>query len=49
MLRLSLDDAVRMGLENNLDLKVDRLDPQIAGERVGQAESRVPAGADLEL
>ena len=38
-LRLSLDDAVRLGLENNIDLKVDRLDPQIAKERVGQAES----------
>ena len=38
-LSLSLDDAVRMGLENNLDLKVDRLDPQIAKERVDQAES----------
>jgi HAE1 family hydrophobic/amphiphilic exporter-1 len=37
-LRMSLDDAVRMGLENNLDLKVDRFDPQIAQERVGQAE-----------
>jgi outer membrane protein TolC len=39
LLRLSLDDAVRLGLENNMDLKVDRLDPQIARERVGQAES----------
>ena len=38
-LSLSLDDAVRMGLENNMDLKVDRLDPQIAKERVDQAES----------
>jgi hydrophobic/amphiphilic exporter-1 (mainly G- bacteria), HAE1 family len=37
--RLSLDDAVRLGLENNVDLKVDQLDPQIAQERVGQAES----------
>ena len=47
-LRLSLDDAVRMGLENNLDLKVDRLDPQIAEERVGQAEVGVPPGAHVE-
>ncbi|MBP1607172.1 MAG: acriflavin resistance protein, partial [Acidobacteria bacterium] len=39
LLRLTLDDAVRLGLENNMDLKVDRLDPQIAMERVGQAES----------
>ena len=38
-MRLSLDDAVRMGLENNLDIKVDRLDPQIAEERVGQARA----------
>jgi HAE1 family hydrophobic/amphiphilic exporter-1 len=39
VLRLTLDDAVRLGLENNMDLKVDRLDPQIAKERVDQAES----------
>jgi HAE1 family hydrophobic/amphiphilic exporter-1 len=38
-LRLTVDDAVRLALEHNMDLKVDRLDPQIAGERVGQAES----------
>jgi outer membrane protein TolC len=38
-LRLTLDDAVRLGLEHNMDLKVDRLDPQIAGERVDQAAS----------
>ena len=43
-LRLTLDDAVRMGLENNLDIKVDRMDPQIAEERVGQARAAfVPA------
>ncbi len=38
-LLLTLDEAVRLGLENNMDLKVDRLDPQIAKERVDQAES----------
>jgi HAE1 family hydrophobic/amphiphilic exporter-1 len=37
-LRLSLDDAVRMALENNPDIHVSRFDPQIAAERVGQAE-----------
>ena len=48
-LRLSLDDAVRMGLENNLDLRVDRLDPQIADERVGQAKAAFIAVADGDL
>jgi outer membrane protein TolC len=38
-LRLTLDEAVRLALEHNMDLKVDRIDPQIAGERVGQAAS----------
>ncbi len=36
-LRLTLDDAVRMGLANNLDIRVDRLEPQIAAERFAQA------------
>ena len=38
-LRLTLDEAVRLALEHNMDLKVDRIDPQIAGERVDQAAS----------
>jgi outer membrane protein len=38
-LRLALDDAVRMALENNLDIVVDRLEPQVADMRVGQAAS----------
>jgi len=36
-LALSLDAAVRLALENNLDLAVDRLEPQVAAGRVGQA------------
>ncbi len=36
-LRLTLDQAVRLGLDNNLDIRVDRLEPQIAAEREAQA------------
>src|SRR5262245_19016510 len=33
-LQLSLADAIRMGLENNLDVDVDRYTPYIAGEEM---------------
>jgi HAE1 family hydrophobic/amphiphilic exporter-1 len=36
-LRLTVDDAVRMALENNVDLAGDRLDPQIGDARVAAA------------
>jgi hydrophobic/amphiphilic exporter-1 (mainly G- bacteria), HAE1 family len=36
-LRLSADDAVKMALEHNIDLNVDRLDPQISDTRVAAA------------
>src|SRR5262245_9303010 len=36
-LRLTVDDAVRMALDNNSDLKADRLDPQIGDARVAAA------------
>jgi outer membrane protein TolC len=36
-LALSLEDAIRMGLENNLDVEVVRYDPYIAWEDVKQA------------
>jgi outer membrane protein len=36
-LRLTVDDAVRLALENNPDLKADRLDPQISDTRVAVA------------
>jgi hydrophobic/amphiphilic exporter-1 (mainly G- bacteria), HAE1 family len=39
VLRLTVEDAVRMGLENNPDIHVSRLDPRIADERVGQARA----------
>ena len=39
VLRLTLDDAVRMTLENNPSLAADRLDPQIADMEVAQADS----------
>src|SRR4029453_11711723 len=36
-LRLTVDEAVKMALENNLDLAADRLDPQISDTRVAAA------------
>ena len=36
-LRLTVDEAVRMALEHNVDLKADRLDPQISDTRVAAA------------
>src|SRR5438093_10708254 len=36
-LRLTVDDAVRLALENNSDLKADRLDPQISDTRIAAA------------
>ena len=36
-LRLTADEAVRMALEHNIDLSVDRLDPQISDTRVAAA------------
>ena len=36
-LRLTADDAVKMALEHNIDLNVDRLDPQISDTRVAAA------------
>jgi hypothetical protein len=40
-LRLTVDEAVKMALENNVDLKADRLDPQISDTRVAAAARRV--------
>src|SRR5439155_17700180 len=36
-LRLTVDEAVTMALENNVDLAADRLDPQIGDTRVAAA------------
>src|SRR5919201_3304031 len=36
-LRLTLDEAVKMALEHNVDLAVERLDPQIGDTRVAAA------------
>jgi HAE1 family hydrophobic/amphiphilic exporter-1 len=36
-LRLTVDDAVEMALDHNVDLKADRLDPQISDTRVAAA------------
>jgi outer membrane protein len=36
-LRLTADDAVKMALEHNIDLTVDRLDPRISDTRVAAA------------
>src|SRR6266581_3730779 len=36
-LRLTVDDAVKMALEHNIDLNADRLDPQISDTRIAAA------------
>src|SRR5262249_58964469 len=36
-LRLTVDEAVKMALDHNIDLNVDRLDPQISDTRVAAA------------
>jgi len=36
-LRLTVDDAVKMALDHNIDLSVDRIDPQISDTRVAAA------------
>ncbi len=36
-LRLTVDDAVKMALDHNVDLKADRFDPQISDTRVAAA------------
>jgi outer membrane protein len=47
-MRVSLEDAVRLGLENNLDIAVDRLEPDLAAARVSQAAaSFTPAFAGV--
>ena len=38
-LRLTVDEAVRLALQNNPDLKADRLDPQISDTRIAFATS----------
>jgi outer membrane protein len=38
-LRLTVDDAVKMALDHNVDLNADRLDPQISDTRVAAASS----------
>jgi outer membrane protein TolC len=46
--RLTLDEAVRLALQNNLDIAVDRLEPQVAAQRVAQASSAyLPALAGI--
>jgi outer membrane protein TolC len=37
--RVSIDEAVQLGLENNLDLRVQRIEPQIEDTNVAQARS----------
>jgi outer membrane protein len=38
-LRLTVDDAVKMALDHNVDLNADRLDPQISDTRVAAASA----------
>src|SRR6185436_3063953 len=37
VLQLTVDDAVKMALDHNVDLNADRLDPQISDTRVAAA------------
>ena len=37
--RLTLDEAVRLALQNNLDIAVDRLEPRLSEQRVAQAKA----------
>ena len=37
ILRLTVDDAVKMALDHNIDLSAERLDPQISDTRVAAA------------
>jgi outer membrane protein len=39
VLRLTVDDAVKMALDHNVDLNADRLDPQISDTRVAAANA----------
>jgi outer membrane protein len=38
-MRLTLDDAVRLALQNNLDIAVDRVEPNLAEARIAQASA----------
>ena len=38
-LKLTVDEAVKMALDNNVDLAADRLDPQIGDTRVAAASA----------
>lgn len=38
-MRLTLDEAVRLALQNNLDIAVDRLEPQVSEQRIAQASA----------
>ena len=40
VLRLTVDDAVKMALDHNVDLNADRLDPQISDTRVAAASAQ---------
>ena len=44
---LTLDDAVKAALDHNLDIAVQRLNPEINDISVREPESRLPAGAHL--
>jgi len=46
---LSVDDAVRLALEQNLNLRVQRLDPQIADLGIAQARSAWTPNASTRL
>ena len=46
--RLSIDEAVALALEQNVDLQVDRIDPQVQDYSISVATQRLDAGVLLE-
>jgi outer membrane protein len=49
MLALSLEDAIRLALQNNLDIERGRLDPQVAHTKVEQARAVFDPSAALTM
>lgn len=48
-LRLTVDDAVRMALDHNVDLRADRIDPQISDTRIAAAAAALRPTLNLSL
>ena len=46
-IRLTVDDAVKMALDRNVDLAAVRIDPQISDARVAEAAGAVSGGISI--